>query len=367
MEICNFLEDNKIEFRQNEMLKNHTSFKIGGKCDIMILPNSISKLVKLLKYIKSKHLPFMVLGNGTNVLFADAGFNGIVIKLGKCCQDYKITQKISNNLFNNQNEFVYNNKFVNNNEFINQEINSNQNNYENHNNLMKCNIQKCNLDNQQDDFQQYIIDVSAGMGLFDFCKLLRKNGLFGLEFLYGIPGSIGGAICMNAGAFGHSISERIKSVKIFDGEKIRTLKPNQLKFSYRKSIFENKNWVVLSARFELTKQDEQTIKALQEEYFQTKLNSQPYGYPSAGSVFKRLENGQKPLSKIIDDLGLKGTKKGGAEISTIHAGFIVNNGQATCKDVLDLIQYIKLKVKLLIGYEPQLEIKVIGENDVIIW
>ena len=300
MNLLDFLQENKIEFRQNELLSQHTNFKIGGRCSLMCFPNSISKTINLLKFLNANNIQYYVLGNGTNMLCSDLGYEGVIIKLTSL-KDYKITK---NKVF-----------------------------------------------------------ASAGINLFALNKILANFGLSGLEFSYGIPGSVGGAVTMNAGAYGESIGDYIESVKAFDGKKIVTLSKEKMNFSYRHSLCQEKPIVILGATFVLANKDVENIKQKQNEFLQKRLNSQPYHEPCAGSVFKRLDNGEKPLSKIIDELGLKGKRVGDAEISTIHAGFIVNKGQATCKDVLDLIQYIRNKVFSSEGIVPELEIKLLGEID----
>lgn len=300
MNLLNFLEANAIEFRQNEKLSEHTNFKIGGRCKLMCFPNSIPKAVKLLKFLVLNKIRYYVLGNGTNMLCSDLGYDGIIVKLTNL-KDYKISK---NKVF-----------------------------------------------------------ASAGINLFQLNKMLAKFGLSGLEFSYGIPGSVGGAITMNAGVNCESVGDYVESVKIFDGKKIATISKEKMNFSYRHSLAQDSNIVVLGATFVLKFDKTETIEFRQNEFLQKRLSSQPYSEASAGSVFKRLDNGEKPLSKIIDELGLKGTRIGGAEISTIHAGFIVNKGQATCKDVLDLVKYIRERVCSSFGIVPELEIKLLGEID----
>lgn len=305
MNFLDFLEHNKIEFKLNEKLSHLTSFKIGGNAKIIVFPRSVAKLVRVLKFVKNEHLKFYILGNGTNLLCSDNGFDGIIIKLGGYIKDYKI--------FNEK------------------------------------------------------IFASAGLSLFELNQILLKNSLSGLEFSYGIPGSVGGAVIMNAGAFGHNIGEYVDYVKIFDGEKIKTLKRNELDFAYRHSSLQNIKCVVLGVMFNLKKSNSQQIQNLMKKNLEYRKNTQPYTFASAGSIFKRLDEGEKPVSKLIDECDLKGKSCGDAMISTIHAGFIVNKGQATCKDVINLIQYTLEKLKTSYDICPQLEIKLLGDEDGITW
>lgn len=301
MEFLDFLEQNKIEFRLNEKLSDHTNFKIGGTCKVLIFPKSLSQLVRVLKFLKTSNTKFYILGAGTNVLCSDNGFDGVVIKLGGHLKNYKI--------------------------------------------------------------QGTTIQVEAGMNLFELNRILLNNNLTGLEFSYGIPGSVGGAVYMNAGAYNKSVGEFVKNVKVFDGEKIRTLNPKELDFSYRHSNIQNTGWTILTLTFEFQKGEFEQIKASQSKFLQSRLNSQPYHQACAGSVFKRLEAGKTPVSKMIDDLGLKGYTIGDAQVSTIHAGFIVNKGKATCKDVKSLIQYIQNKIKSSYNQQIELEIIILGDTD----
>lgn len=300
MNFLEFLEQNGIEFRLNQNLSNYTNFKIGGKCPVMVFPSSISKFVRLLKFINKNSIKFYVLGAGTNILCSDDGYDGVIIKLGGKLKNYKL--------------------------------------------------------------QGNTIFVEAGMNLFELNRILLDNCLEGLEFSYGIPGSVGGAICMNAGAYNKSIGDYVVNVKVFDGHKIRTLSKGEMNFSYRHSIIFEKKYIVLGATFLLNKGEYSLIKQNQQQFLNKRLQTQPYHEASAGSAFKRLENGVKPVSKMIDELGLKGFSVGDAQISTIHAGFIVNRGKASCKDVKSLIQYVQSKVKASYDENIELEIVVLGEN-----
>ena len=306
MDILTFLKKQKIDYLLDENLSNHTNFKIGGKCKILAKPQDIKSTVKLVKFLSKQNINFFILGNGTNILASDNGFNGVVIKLGNQLKNYKIKK-----------------------------------------------TKAC---------------FECGFNVFEMNRLLCKNNLSGLEFTYGIPGSVGGLICMNGGAFEHSVCEKVFKVKVFDGKKVKTLKVKDMYFSHRNSIFLEKNYIILSATFLLEKRSSEDIKNKMDNYFEKRKSTQPYTLPSAGSVFKRLENGKKPVSKMIDELGLKGKSVGDAQISTIHAGFIVNNGKATCQDVLKLIKYIKEQVQLTFGYNLQLEIRYLGDfNDITWW
>lgn len=270
----------------NESLKKHCSFAIGGKAKYFIIVNNIKTLNILLE--KNKNKKFFILGAGTNVLFDDKFYNGTIIKLGEDFKKIKIKQRDSNNI---------------------------------------------------------IIEAGAGVNLFTLNSFLRENGASGLEWSYGIPGSVGGATIMNAGSYNHEFGEYLYAVKILKNGKISWVK--NFTYSYRNSSFKNNGSIVLAVKLKLKQGSIDQIEKDQKLFFNKKKEAQPYEKNSAGSVFKRILYSQETFytAKIIDNLGLKGVKIGGAEISEKHAGFIVNNGNAKAKHVRKLIKLIKRKVK----------------------
>lgn len=199
------------------------------------------------------------------------------------------------------------------------------------------------------------IYAECGVSLFSLCEFAKNNSLSGLERLYGIPASIGGGIVQNCGAYTHNISDHLEKVILFDGKKIKKVKKEYLEFSYRTSIFKkNKNWIVLGAIFSLNPKLKEEIHKTMTEIFNIRKEKQPYEYPSCGSVFKRYEG--VIISKLIDELGLKGYSVGGAKISEKHAGFIINYDNATYDDVINLINLIKNKIKIEKNIDLNLEI-----------
>ena len=292
-----------VEVLLNENLSQHTNFKIGGKAKVLCKVSNKRSLIKLLRLLSLNETEYYILGNGTNILCSDKGFDGVVIKLGGSLVGTK--------------------------------------------------------------FRGKNVKVFAGNSLMELNKLCASKGLMGLELTYGIPASIGGAVRMNAGAFGVNVADCIDYVEYFDGEKVVKAKKDKLNFGYRTSIFvTNPQFVIISCCFKLLKGDKETIIKTMNEILKKRLNSQPYDKASAGSVFKR--NDRFIVSKCIDELGLKGYSIGDAEVSTKHAGFIVNNGQATCKDVINLIQYVQKQVYDSYGFVPQLEVELMGDFDDII-
>lgn len=250
--------------------------------------------IKTLTQIFSKTKKVFIVGLGTNMLFSNKFFRGTIVKLGG---DFLKTE-------------CKNNKIV----------------------------------------------VGAGLSLFFLSRILREKQLGGLEFVFGIPGTVGGAVFMNAGAFGDEIGNYVEKVKVFDGKDVFWTK--KFNFSYRNSSFKENNQIILAVKLKLQNSSSNEIFALQKEYMTKRKNSQPYGQPSAGSVFKRIIKQNEILypAKMIDNLGLKGVKIGDAKISEKHAGFIVNEGNAKFNDVCRLIKKIKKEIKKETGETLEEEI-----------
>lgn len=286
-----------MEIIKNVLMKNHTSFKIGGTADEFCEAKSVSEIQELIKYAKNKGMPYVIIGNGTNILVSDKGIRGIVIKLA--------------------------------NEFSKTELKENT------------------------------ITAEAGSVLTALSVLALKNNLEGLEFASGIPGTLGGAIYMNAGAYGGEMKDVIKSVTYLESGEVKTIFANELDFGYRKSFFTNRNAVILSAEIELKEGRFEEIKAKMDDYKKRRTEKQPLLMPSAGSTFKRPTG--YFAGKLIEDAGLKGCKMGGAMVSDKHSGFVVNAGDATAEEILSLIEYIKKTVFEKFEVELETEIKMIGE------
>ena len=291
--------EDKIIF--DEPMKKHTSFKIGGTADQFIEVTTIGELNAALTYARDKNLPITIIGNGSNLLVLDKGIRGLVIQIN--LQDLKIEKT-------------------------------------------EKNIQ---------------ISVGAGYKLMALTILLMKQGFSGLEELAGIPGTIGGAIYMNAGAYGKEIKDFVLTTTCMDlaGNQFE-LSNQEQEFSYRSSIFHQKNYIILETKLKLTKGKQQEIQEKMNKYLAKRKEKQPLNFPSAGSTFKRKEG--VITAKLIDECGLKGYQIGGAKISEKHSGFIINYNHAKAEDVLDLIQYTKDKVYEKFGIKIEEEIKVIGER-----
>lgn len=292
--------EEKIIF--DEPMKKHTSFKIGGKADYFIKAETVDELSYILKYIKEKKMPITIIGNGSNILVSDKGIRGAVIKID---------------------------------------------------------IQDLEIERLQDNIQ---ISVGAGYKLMALAIKLKDEGISGLEELAGIPGSIGGAVYMNAGAYGKEIKDINISTKCMDLEgNIFELSNQEQKFSYRNSIFNEKEYIILQTKLKLQYGKKQEIEEKMNNYLKQRKEKQPLQYPSAGSSFKRKDG--IITAKLIDECGLKGYKIGGAKVSEKHCGFIINYEDATAKDVIDLIEYVKKRVYEKYKIKIEEEIKIIGERE----
>lgn len=284
----------------NEPMKKHTSFKVGGNADIFIKINELEELKYILKVVKKENVPLTIIGNGTNMLVKDNGIRGVVAKI---------------------------------------------------------NIQKIQI---EDKNEEIIVTLGAGEPLGKIAQILLKSSIEGFEFASGIPGTIGGAIRMNAGAYGGEFKDIVESVTYMEetGE-IKTIKNKECEFEYRHSLFSNKNYIIIQTTLRLKKGNAKEIKAKMDEYAKSRKAKQPITMPSAGSTFKRGED--FITAKLIDECGLKGYSIGDAEVSDLHAGFIVNKGNATASDILKLIEYIKNEVYKKFNKKIELEIEVLGE------
>jgi UDP-N-acetylmuramate dehydrogenase len=284
--------------KRNERLSQHTTMKIGGPADIFIEPASLENIQKVMTFLKERQIPWRAIGRGSNLLVSDKGIEGVVIKLSSGLDHLTINDSK--------------------------------------------------------------ITVGGGHSLVSLSTLISKKGLSGLEFASGIPGSVGGAVYMNAGAHGSDISKILTKAHIlFDDGSMEWLSNDEMEFTYRTSVLQKKRpGIVLEAEFQLTKGDKTAIVSQMQKNKDYRKETQPWNFPCAGSIFRN------PLpnyaGKLIEDAGLKGFQMGGAKISEMHGNFIVNAGNATAKDVLDLIQYIKDTILNLYGIKMETEVEIIG-------
>lgn len=297
-QLSNICKEEKAGIIFNEILKKHTTFCVGGKCRAFISVNSEAMLIRLLKLFDENNAEYTIIGKGSNIIVSDKGYDGYVINIGR--------------------------------EFSSMEI---------------C----------DDRF----IRSQSGASLRALGNFALENSLTGAECLHGIPGSVGGAVYMNAGAYGGEIADVVKSVvSVTRKGEIKEYTAEELDFSYRRSVFFSNNEIVLSALFEFRKGNYNEIKSKMGELSQKRKDKQPLEYPSAGSTFKRPAGSYASL--LIEECGLKGLCVGDAEVSVKHSGFIVNKGNATCSDIIELCRQVKKIVMEKTGYELELEPVILG-------
>ena len=284
----------------DEPMSAHTTFRIGGPADRLVTVQSPEQLADVLRLAREQELPCMLLGRGSNLLVSDKGVRGVVLKLGGGFQEIAL----------------------------------------------------------QEDGRTVVAGAAAS--LRSLCEFACGHGLSGLEFAFGIPGSVGGAVYMDAGAYGGEMRDAVISVTHMtrDGALV-TLPKEALDFDYRKSRYTGGEDVIVSAEFALTPGDPVEIRGKMADLMNRRKEKQPYDLPSAGSVFKRPPNGF--AAAMIEECGLKGRRVGGAQVSEKHSGFIVNVGGATCKDVLELIEIVQEEVQKKTGTKLETEVRVTGE------
>ncbi|MFP4976162.1 UDP-N-acetylmuramate dehydrogenase [Paenibacillus sp. CN-4] len=282
----------------NESLKGHVFTRMGGAADILAAPASYEEVLRIVEYARERGIPVTVLGNGSNVIIRDGGVRGIV-------------------------------------------------------------LQTSGLDGME--YRDGLLYAQCGATIIGASRYALQLGLTGLEFACGIPGTVGGALYMNAGAYGGEVKDVLASALAVDEHgKLVTLEHDQLEWGYRKSVFSKGHYIVLEARFALKPGEEEAIRSEMERLTELRESKQPLEYPSCGSVFKRPPG--HFAGKLIQDSGLQGTRIGGAEVSRKHAGFIVNANDASAGDYIRLISHVRETVKQKFGVELETEVEIIGEE-----
>ncbi len=285
-----------IAFKENEPLAAHCTFKIGGPARLFVQPADRAQLCRAIALCKAQNTRYYLLGNGSNILFADEGYDGAVLDIS----------------------------------------------------AMQDTVEVCGT----------VLTAGAGVRLSALCKTALAHGLTGLEFAYGIPGTVGGAVYMNAGAYGGEMKDVLTTVQYLTAAgEVQQAAASALDLRYRHSIFEENGGCILSAQFTLTPGEPDAIRARMEELMAKRLDKQPLDKPSAGSTFKRPEGAF--AAALIDQCGLRGYRHGGAAISDKHCGFVVNLGGASCADVLALCEQVRAIVKEKTGYDLEKEIRVV--------
>ncbi len=282
-----------------EYMKNHTSFKIGGSADFLVTPRTVDQIQNLIKTLKKENIPVFIMGNGSNLLVSDKGIRGVVIKLSKNFSSFSISG---------------------------------------------------------DE-----VTAQSGILLSTLSKSIVNESLSGFEFASGIPGTIGGAVTMNAGAYDSEMKNIVEEVVAMDMDgNIKTFTNQEMNFRYRKSRVTDETLVVLEAKLKLEKGNIEDIKAKIDDFTVRRTTKQPLTAYSAGSTFKRPEG--YFAGKLIEDAGLKGIIMRNAAVSSLHSGFVINTGDATCENILELIEFIKLTVFSKFGVMLDEEVRVVGEQ-----
>lgn len=293
---------------KEESMKKHTSFKIGGNADFFVKAKSVEDVKFVIDLCKKNDIPLTIIGNGSNILVKDEGIKGIVLKID--IDKFEINEKIPEELRKNNNSVI--------------------------------------------------ITVGAGVLLGKLAFQLLKKSISGFEFASGIPGTIGGAVRMNAGAYGSEFKDIVIETMCMDNNgNIIKLDNKQQKFEYRRSIFKDNKYIILETKLLLEKVDDNSkIKEKMDEYKKSRMEKQPIEFPSAGSTFKR--GSDFITAKLIDECDLKGYSIGDAQVSEKHAGFVINRGNASFEDVFKLIKFIQKNVKKKFGKDIELEVEIVG-------
>lgn len=296
-ELCGILGSENV--LKEEPMKNHTTFRVGGPADWLVTPTEEEQIRDVVNLLRAEKVPYYVMGNGSNLLVGDKGYRGVIIQLGKNLSQIRMTE-------------------------------------------------------------EGVLYAQAGALLSKIAAEAFAQSLTGFEFASGIPGTLGGAVMMNAGAYGGEMKHVLKDALALtaDGE-LRVLPVEQMALGYRTSIFAQNGDIVLSAQIRLQPGNPKEIRAYMDELKEKRITKQPLEYPSAGSTFKRPEG--YFAGKLIEDTGLRGFQVGGAQVSEKHCGFVINKGQATAADILSLIEQVSDRVEAKFGVRLEPEVKRIGE------
>lgn len=298
--IISIAESFGCNYTENESMSEHTTFRIGGPADLFVVPTTVEGLAAVVSACNKEGVYCFILGNGSNVLVSDKGIRGVVVSTAACLNNIEL-------------------------------------------------------------IGAYEIKCGAGVKLSRLSDLACENSLTGAEFAWGIPGTVGGAVYMNAGAYDGEMKDILVSCEYLtpDGE-LHTMLADEMDLSYRHSAFSENGYVIVSATVRLKAGDKGEIRAKMDDFMCRRKSKQPLEFPSAGSTFKRPVGGF--AAALIDECGLKGYSVGGAEVSEKHAGFVINKGGATCFDVMRLVEHIKKEVFLNKSIKLECEIRVIGEK-----
>lgn len=296
-ELCGILESENV--LKDELMKKHTTFRVGGPADWLVTPTEEEQIREVVNLLRTENVPYYVMGNGSNLLVGDKGYRGVIIQLGKNLSQIRMTE-------------------------------------------------------------EGVLYAQAGALLSKIAAEALAQSLTGFEFASGIPGTLGGAVMMNAGAYGGEMKHVLKdALALTANGELRVLPVEQMELGYRTSIFAQNGDIVLSAQIRLQEGSPEEIRAYMDELKEKRITKQPLEYPSAGSTFKRPEG--YFAGKLIEDTGLRGFQVGGAQVSEKHCGFVINKEQATAADILSLIEQVSDRVEAKFGVRLEPEVKRIGE------
>ena len=296
-ELCGILESENV--LKDELMKKHTTFRVGGPADWLVTPTAEEQIREVVNLLRTENVPYYVMGNGSNLLVGDKGYRGVIIQLGKNLSQIRMTE-------------------------------------------------------------EGVLYAQAGALLSKIAAEALAQSLTGFEFASGIPGTLGGAVMMNAGAYGGEMKHVLKdALALTANGELRVLPVEQMELGYRTSIFAQNGDIVLSAQIRLQEGSPEEIRAYMDELKEKRITKQPLEYPSAGSTFKRPEG--YFAGKLIEDTGLRGFQVGGAQVSEKHCGFVINKEQATAADILSLIEQVSDRVEAKFGVRLEPEVKRIGE------
>ena len=290
------LEEGSV--KTDERMANHTTFRIGGPADYYVTPKNVGELSAVVQLCRQEQMPYYVVGNGSNLLVSDSGYRGVII-------------------------------------------------------AMTDSLGSCQIDGTR-------VTAGAGIRLYRLAKKIEEASLTGFEFAAGIPGTLGGALVMNAGAYGSEMKNILTSADVLDRDgRILTLTAEELELGYRHSCIPEKGYLVLSGTFELSHGEPANIRETMEELSRRRREKQPLEYPSAGSTFKRPEG--HFAGKLIEEAGLRGFSVGGAQVAEKHCGFVINRDHATASDVRNLCREVAKRVKEHSGVDLEMEVKILGD------
>ncbi len=303
------------DVRRDEPMKDHTTFRVGGPADYFAMPENELEIRKAVALCREEGVPYFILGNGSNLLVSDKGYRGMILCLKKAFGGVSVEEP--------------------------QEV--------------KRNLERLLPDTDK----TRRIFAGAGVPLARIAQAALEAGLTGFEFASGIPGTLGGALVMNAGAYGGEMSQVVEAVRVLTEEGVKTVSSSEMEFGYRKSCILPKGYLAAGATIRLTQGNKEEIKAKMEELSARRREKQPLEYPSAGSTFKRPEGCF--AGKLIMDAGLRGFQVGGACVSEKHCGFVVNKDGATAADILELCRQVRERVKEKFGVILEMEVRLLGD------